>query len=79
MTGEPSPPNTMLKVVACIPAYREGSSIVGVIFRAQDHVDGGLVCDDGSMDLTGAIAGGLGAMVIRQEQNMVYGILDSMK
>jgi len=43
-------------------------------------VDRVVVCDDGSRDLTGAIAGGLGAVVVRHERKMVYGASpDSMK
>jgi len=34
-------------------------------------VDRVVVCDDGSVDLTGAIAEGLGAVVIRHERNRV--------
>ena len=32
-----------------------------------------MVCDDGSGDLTGEIAGGLGAVVVRHERNRGYG------
>ncbi len=47
-------------VVACIPAYNEESRIASVIVRAKRHVDAVVVCDDGSGDLTGEIAEGLG-------------------
>jgi len=60
-------------VVACIPAYNEERAIGGVVIRALKHVDKIMVCDDGSGDLTGAIAGGLGAVVVRHERNMGYG------
>ena len=60
-------------VVACIPAYNEERSIGGVVVRALRHVDWVVVCDDGSWDLTGEIAGGLGALVVRHERNMSYG------
>ena len=56
-------------MVACIPAYNEGRTIAGVVVRAMSYVDGVLVCDDGSRDLTGEIAGGLGAVVVRHERN----------
>jgi len=56
-------------VVACIPAYDEEKCIGGVIVRTMKHVDKVVVCDDGSRDLTGAIAEGLGAVVIRHERN----------
>jgi len=56
-------------VVACIPAFNEERSIGGVIVRTLKHVDRVVVCDDGSVDLTGAIAEGLGAVVLRHERN----------
>jgi len=56
-------------VVACIPAYIEEGRVGGVVVRAMKHVDMVVVCDDGSVDLTGAIAEGLGAMVVRHERN----------
>jgi len=37
------------------------------------YVDRVVVCDDGSVDLTGEIAGGLGAVVVRHERNLGYG------
>ena len=55
--------------VACIPAYNEESSIGAVVVRTKGYVDGVLVCDDGSGDLTGEIAGGLGAVVVRHERS----------
>jgi len=60
-------------VVACIPAYDEERTIASVIVQAMKYVDRVIVCDDGSGDLTGAIAGGLGAAVVRHEQNMGKG------
>jgi len=60
-------------VVACIPAFNEESSIGAVVVRTKGYVDGVLVCDDGSTDLTGEIAGGLGAVVVRHERNTGYG------
>jgi glycosyltransferase involved in cell wall biosynthesis len=58
-------------VVACVPAFNEEGSIGGVVVRALRYVDRVVVCDDGSVDLTGAIAEGLGAVVIRHEGNRV--------
>lgn len=55
MTAESKP-----FVVACIPAYNEESSIGAVIVRTMGYVDRVLVCDDGSVDLTGEIAWRLG-------------------
>ena len=60
-------------IIACIPAYNEESTIGSVVVRAMRHVDRVVVCDDGSGDLTGEIAGGLGAVVVRHERNMGYG------
>jgi glycosyltransferase involved in cell wall biosynthesis len=56
-------------VVACIPALNEERSIGSVIVRTLKHVDRVIVCDDGSMDLTGDIAENMGAVVIRHEVN----------
>jgi glycosyltransferase involved in cell wall biosynthesis len=63
-------------VVACIPAYDEEKTIGGVVVRARKFVDKVLVCDDGSGDLTGEIAGGLGAFVLRHERNMGKGVAE---
>jgi glycosyltransferase involved in cell wall biosynthesis len=56
-------------VVACIPAFNEERTIGGVVVRALKFVDRIVVCDDGSGDLTGETAGGLGAVVVRHERN----------
>jgi len=64
---------TNLFVVACIPAFNEEKNIGGVVVRALKYVDMVVVCDDGSSDLTGDIARGLGAVVVRHERNMGYG------
>jgi len=50
-------------IVACVPAFNEEGSIGGVVVQARKYVDRGVVCDDGSGDLTGEIAGALGAVV----------------
>jgi hypothetical protein len=47
--------------IACIPAFDEEGRIASVIVRAGRRVDAVVVCDDGSGDLTGEIAVGLGA------------------
>jgi len=60
-------------VVACIPAFNEEGRIASVIVRARRRVDAVVVCDDGSGDLTGEIAGGLGAVVVRHGRNLGYG------
>ncbi len=60
-------------VVACIPAYDEEGRVGGVVVGAMRHVDEVIVCGDGSVDLTGEIAEGLGAVVVRHERNLGYG------
>lgn len=60
-------------IIACIPAYNKERTIGSVVVRAMRFVDRVVVCDDGSGDLTGAIAGGLGAVVVRHERNMGKG------
>ncbi len=62
----------MIKV-ACIPAFNEERTIGKVIVRALPFVDEVLVCDDGSRDMTAAIAEKLGAKVMRHERNMGKG------
>jgi len=60
-------------IVASIPAYNEEKTIAKVILLAQKYVDKIIVCDDGSSDLTGEIARGLGAAVIQHDRNLGYG------
>lgn len=61
------------RVVVGIPAFNEERMIARVVLCAQRVADHVVVCDDGSTDLTGEIAGRLGAEVIRHERNMGYG------
>ncbi len=58
----------MIKV-ACIPAFNEERTIGKVIVGTLPYVDRVIVCDDGSGDMTAAIAEKLGANVIRHERN----------
>jgi len=62
-------------VVACIPAFDEERTIARVVLLAKRYVDKVVVCDDGSGDLTGGVAGGLGAVVVRHEKNIGYGAI----
>lgn len=59
----------MLTTVACIPAFNEERTIGKVVVGTQAYVDQVIVCDDGSDDMTAAIAEKLGAKVIRHDRN----------
>ncbi len=61
------------RVVVCIPAFNEEKSIAKVIIKAKEFSDEIIVCNDGSTDMTGEIAGALGATVIRHERNLGKG------
>jgi len=61
-------------MVACIPAFNEERMIARVVLLAKRYVDKVVVCDDGSGDLTGEVAGALGAVVIRHEGNRGKGV-----
>jgi len=60
-------------IVVGIPAYNEEKNIGGIILKLKKLVDKIVVCNDGSNDLTGEIAEGLGAIVINHEKNLGYG------
>jgi glycosyltransferase involved in cell wall biosynthesis len=60
-------------VIVGIPAFNEATMIARIIMDARKHADAVVVCDDGSSDMTGAIAKRLGADVIRHKQNLGYG------
>jgi len=60
-------------VVVLIPAYNEEKTIARVIITAKRFADTIIVCDDGSSDMTGDIAEGLGATVLRHKRNMGKG------
>ena len=60
-------------IIACIPAYNEEKTIAKFVLQAQRYADKVVVYDDGSSDMTGEIAGGLGAVVVRHERNLGYG------
>jgi glycosyltransferase involved in cell wall biosynthesis len=60
-------------VVVGIPAYNEEKTIAKIVLNAQKFSDVVVVCDDGSSDLTCAIAQRLGADVIVHKQNSGYG------
>ena len=45
-------------VAACVPAFNEERTIGGIVVRILRYVDSVVMCDDGTVDLKGAIAGG---------------------
>jgi glycosyltransferase involved in cell wall biosynthesis len=57
------------RVIACIPAFNEETSISMVVARARPHVAEVVVVDDGSADQTAAVARQAGATVLVHEQN----------
>jgi glycosyltransferase involved in cell wall biosynthesis len=61
-------------IVAGIPAYNEEKTIAKVVLLAQKFVDMVIVCDDGSEDMTADIAQKLGAVVVKHDKNMGYGL-----
>jgi len=60
-------------VVALVPAFNEERYVASVLVRLRECVDRVIVCDDGSVDLTGDIAEAMGAVVVRHPRNMGYG------
>ena len=60
-------------VVVGIPAFNEAPMIAQVVLGAQKYADAVVVCDDGSNDMTGAVAKRLGACVVRHRRNLGYG------
>ena len=62
-----------MKITIGIPAYNEEKNIASIITKLKKITDSIIVCDDGSSDLTGEIARGLGAIVISHSKNMGYG------
>ena len=58
-------------VVALVPAYDEERYVASVLVRLREYVDRVIVCDDGSVDLTGDIAEAMGAVAVRHSLNMV--------
>jgi glycosyltransferase involved in cell wall biosynthesis len=60
-------------IVVAIPALNEEKTIGRVVLKSRRHANKVIVCDDGSTDMTGAIAKGLGAEVITHEGNQGKG------
>ena len=55
-------------VVALVPAFNEERYVASVLVRLSELVDGVVMCDDGSVDLTGEIAKAIGATVVRHDK-----------
>jgi len=70
LTPSPLPPVKPIITLLCIPAYNEEKEIGPLIIKSREYFDQILVCDDGSDDLMGQVAGGLGANVIRNEVSL---------
>jgi glycosyltransferase involved in cell wall biosynthesis len=62
-----------LQVVIGLPAYNEEKNIAKIIMKLQSVTDKIIVCNDGSTDLTGAIAEKMGAIVVNHQKNLGYG------
>jgi len=62
-----------LKILVGIPAFNEEKNIAKIIIQLQKLVDEVIVCNDGSVDLTGSIAEKMGAIVINHPKNLGYG------
>ncbi|WP_317296293.1 glycosyltransferase family 2 protein [Methanoculleus nereidis] len=62
-----------VRTLVAMPAYNEEAYIAKTVLGAARHADKVLVVDDGSTDETVAIAGALGAIVVRHETNKGYG------
>ncbi|WP_265580810.1 glycosyltransferase family 2 protein [Methanofollis aquaemaris] len=60
-------------VVAAMPAFNEEHQIARTILAVKRYVDYVIVVDDGSVDATADLAGALGTIVVRHEQNRGYG------
>jgi glycosyltransferase involved in cell wall biosynthesis len=62
-----------MKIVAVIPAYNEGESILKVVKDVEKYVDKVIVIDDGSTDNTVKYADQSNAVVIRHPHNLGKG------
>jgi glycosyltransferase involved in cell wall biosynthesis len=56
-----------------MPAFNEEEQIAKLVLQAKQHVDTVVVVDDGSTDMTAAIAQRLGAHVAHHAKNKGYG------
>jgi len=72
-TPEVGDSNPRARILVCIPAYNEATSIADIIKRAAKYVYETIVYDDGSVDNTVEVARAAGATVIRNPKNKGYG------
>ena len=63
----------MSKVAIGLPAFNEEKNIASIILQLKKKYELIIVCDDGSSDLTAAIAEKMGALVVKHEKNLGYG------
>ena len=63
----------MSKVAIGLPAFNEEKNIASIILQLKKKYELIIVCDDGSSDLTAAIAEKMGAIVVKHEKNLGYG------
>lgn len=62
-----------MKIVVGLPAFNEENNIASIITKLKDTTEQIIVCNDGSTDLTGAIAEKMGAIVVNHPKNLGYG------
>ncbi|HED00788.1 MAG TPA: glycosyltransferase family 2 protein [Proteobacteria bacterium] len=60
-------------IIAALPAFNEEANIAQLVLKTQQYVDKVVVVDDGSTDMTAAIAERLGAHVVQHPKNKGYG------
>jgi len=60
-------------VIIGIPAFNEEKNIGSIVAKLKQKYEKIIVCDDGSSDMTSAIASSMGANVVKHEKNMGYG------
>ena len=63
----------MSKIAIGLPAFNEEKNIASIILQLKKKYELIIVCDDGSSDLTAAIAEKMGALVVKHEKNLGYG------
>ena len=62
-----------MNVAIGIPAYNEEKNIASIIAKLLNLSYSVIVCNDGSTDMTGAIAEKMGAIVVNHSRNLGYG------